>query len=83
LQNTPNGLYPVLPIDIFPLGIGASMLGDGDFVNSDSFSGQLGGDLRLEPKAVFLDRNGLKDLSFDRFVAGLHVGKVEIGKHVG
>ncbi len=55
LQDAPNGPYPVLPIDFFTFGVGSAMVGDGDFVDADSFSSQFGSDLRLESEAVLFN----------------------------
>ena len=40
-------------------------------------------DLRFETEAVLLDLNSLDDFPPEDLVAGLHVGHVQIGKHVG
>ena len=42
----------------------------------------LGGDLRLESKAIFLDGDRLDDLAPENLEAGFHVRKVEVGEHV-
>ena len=58
------------------------MVGDGDFVDAGAGAGDLGDDLGFDAKAVFLERYGLDEFAFENFVAGFHVGEVEIGCHV-
>ena len=43
----------------------------------------LHGDLRLEAKAVRADGNALQQVGAEDLVAGLHVGQVQVGEHVG
>ncbi len=59
------------------------MVGDGDFIDADTATGDLGGNLGFEAEAVFLDGDALDDLASKSFVAGLHVREVEVGEHVG
>lgn len=59
------------------------MVGDGDFVDADALLGELGGDLRLEAKAVFLDWDGLNNFPPHGLVAGLHISEIQVGEHVG
>ncbi len=58
------------------------MVGDGDFVDAGAGAGDLGDDLGFDAKTVFLEGNGLDQLALENFVARLHVGEVEIGRHV-
>ena len=67
---------------IFSFGVGASVVGDGDFVDASAGAGDLGDDLGFEAEALFLEGYGLDEFAFENFVAGLHVGEVEIGRHV-
>ena len=76
LDDTPDGADAVFPIDLLTLGVSASMVGDGHFVDTDALLGELGGDLRFESKAVFLDRDGLNDFSPHGLVAGLHIREI-------
>jgi len=76
LDDTPDGADAVFPIDLLALGVGASMVGDSHFVDTDALLGELGGDLRLESKAVFLDRDGLNDFPPHGLVAGLHIREI-------
>ena len=79
----PNSTHSVLPINFFAFGVGAAVVGDGDFVDADAATGDFGGDLRFEAEAVFLDGDALEDLASEGFIAGLHVREVEVGEHVG
>jgi len=83
LHNAPNSADAVFPIDLFAFGVGAAVVGDGDFVNADAFFGELGCDLGLEAEAVFLDGDGLQNFPAHGFVAGLHIREVQVGEHVG
>ena len=83
LDDTPDGADAVFPIDLLTLGVGASVVRNGDFVDTDALLGELGGDLRLESKAIFLDRDGLNDFPPHSLVAGLHIRKIQVGEYVG
>jgi hypothetical protein len=82
LDDTPDGANAVFPIDLLTLRVCAPVVGDRDLVNPDALFGELGGDFGLEAKAIFLDRDGLNDFPPNGFVAGLHIRKVQVGKHV-
>ncbi len=83
LDDTPDGANAVFPIDLLALRVGAPVVGDRDLVNPDALFGELGSDFGLESKAVFLDGNRLNNFPPHGFVAGLHIRKVQVGKHVG
>ena len=83
LDDTPDGADAVFPIDLLALGVGAPVVGDSDFVDADTLLGELGGDLRLESKAIFLDRDGLNDFPPHGLVACLHIREIQIGEHIG
>ena len=76
LDDTPDGADAVFPINLLTFGVGASMVGDGNFVDADALLGELGGDLRLKSKAVFLDVNLLNNFATKSFVTSLHVTQV-------
>jgi len=77
------GAKAVLPVDLFAFGVRAAVIGNGDLVNTDTKSGNLGGDLGFKAEAVLFDFDALDNLATEGFVAGLHVRKVQVGKHVG
>jgi len=83
LDDTPDGTDAVFPIDFLALGVGAPVVGDGDFVDADAFLGELGSDLRLESEAIFLDWDGLQNFPPHGFIAGFHIRKIYVSKHVG
>jgi hypothetical protein len=70
-------------VDLLPFFVGASPVADADFVDAEAAFGDLHGDLGFEAEAVFLERNGLENFAAERFVAGLHVSEVDVGKGVG
>ena len=59
------------------------MVGDGDFVDAHAQTGNFGGDLGFEAEAVFLEMDALQDFASEGFEAGLHVGEVQVGEHIG
>ena len=76
-------LGPVLPADLLALGVGASAVRDAHLVHPPAASSDLGRDLRLEAETVLLDGDRRDHLPAEHLVAGLHVGQVEVGGHVG
>ena len=81
-EDAAEGADAVFPADFFAFGVGAAMVGDGDFVDAGAGAGDLGDDLGFDAEAVFLEGYGLDEFAFENFVAGFHVGEVEIGRHV-
>ena len=81
-EDAADGAYAVFPADFFAFGVGAAVVGDGDFVDAGAGAGDLGDDLGFDAEAVLLEGDGLDQLAFKNFVAGFHVGEVEIGRHV-
>ena len=82
-----DGSYPVLPTDMLAFRITSSIIRNAHFVNADAFAlghlGEFGCHLRLESEAVLLEGDTFDDVGAEELVAGLHVGEVEVGKHVG
>ena len=81
-EDAAEGAEAVFPADFFAFGVGAAVVGNGDFVDACAGAGDLGDEFGLDTEAVFLEGDGLDQLAFENFVAGLHVGEVEIGCHV-
>jgi len=73
----------VAPADFFTFLIRSAMVADADLVDDHVELRNFGGDLGFEAEAVLLDCDPLEHLAFEDLVAGLHVGEVEIGEHVG
>ena len=82
-SDGPECAETVAPANFFPLGVGATVVTDADLVDHGARTCDLGGDLGLEAEAIFLDLDFLNHLATENFVASLHVGEVEIGRHVG
>ena len=81
-QDAANGADAVAPADFFAFGVGASMIRHSHFVDADSHFSHFSRDLWLETEAVFFNLDFLNDLASENFVAGLHVGEIEVGEHV-
>lgn len=58
------------------------MVGEGDFLDARAGAGDLGDDLGFDGEAFFLKGHRLDEFAFENFVAGLHVGEVQIRRHV-
>ena len=67
--------FAVLPI--------TSVIGNGNFRENKLPTSELGRDLRLNAETVLVNREFAQQLRRKDFVASLHVGQVEVGKHVG
>src|SRR5258706_917879 len=80
-DDTVDRAEPVAPADLLALGIGAPVVRDADLVDAHAQLGDLRGDLGLEAETVLLDRDRLDHLAPEGLVAGLHVGKVQVGEH--
>ena len=72
----------VLPADLLAFPIVAAVVGNGDLVYPKAEAGDLGGDLGLDAEAVRAQPHALHHLARHHFVAGLHVGKVQVGDEV-
>src|SRR6266496_2295430 len=83
LQQAPQSPHAIFPADLFALFIGAAGVADAHFINPQLALGDFYRDFRLESKAVFLDGDGLNDLPPKNFIAGFHVGQVDIGQAIG
>ena len=83
LEETPEGADAVFPADLLALLVSATPIADANFVNPQMALGDLHGDLRLETKAVFLDRDGLNHFAAESFVTRLHVAEVDVGQAIG
>ena len=55
LEDAPDRLDAVLPVDLLAFGVGAAAVGDPHLVDPAAQLRHLGGDLRLEAEAVLLD----------------------------
>jgi len=82
ILNTTESAETILPADFLPFGIGPAVVGDGDLVDARTRLGRLRHDLGFKAEAVFLNFDRLDEFASKRFVAGLHVREVEIGRHV-
>src|ERR1700752_4985846 len=79
-DDAPEGLDAVFPGDFFALFVGATGVGDGNFIDAPIALGDLGGDFGLEAEAVGFDRDALEDFTTEDLVAGLHIGEFEVGE---
>jgi hypothetical protein len=81
-QDAPESTEAVAPVDFLSLGVSAAAVGNGDLVNGQALPGDLGSNLRFEAETVFLESDTLDHFALECFEAALHVGEVQIRKHV-
>src|SRR6185369_3744732 len=74
VENYAQGFSAVFPSDLLAFFVGAPVVADGNFVDTQLAFGHLHGDLGLEAETVAADRNALQQVGAEDFVAGLHVG---------
>src|SRR5207244_1841551 len=72
----------VFPVDLLPFPIVAAVVRDRYFENAVAAPGHFRRHLGLEAESIRPQPDRLDDLPAKDFVAGLHVGEVEIGDHV-
>lgn len=83
LQDAPDCPHTIAPADLLAFLVRPPAVADAHLVHAAFQSGNLGGNLRLKAKAVFLDPDLLNDLAFENLVADLHIGQIEVGQCVG
>ena len=84
LQDAVDGAHAVLPADFFAFFKGASVVADSDLIDTDfGHAGDFGSDFGLESEAIFAQLEWLNEVAAKELVAGLHVGKVQVGEHIG
>src|SRR5688572_1158221 len=79
----PEGDDAVLPADLLPLIVAATVVGDRHFVDAVAALEDLGGHLRLDPEAVGAQVEAVQHLAAHHLVAGLHVRQHRVVKDVG
>src|SRR6185503_9620261 len=72
-EENPQRDDAVAPADLLAFFVCASVVADGNFVDAVAALEDLGGDLRLDAKAVGLEIEAVEDLAPHHLVAGLHV----------
>src|SRR5215469_9058270 len=82
-DDAPQRLHSIFPRDLLAFLVRSPGVGDWYLVDSPVVLGDFRGDFRLEPKAVGLDFDALQDFLAKDFVAGLHIGKLQVGENVG
>ena len=79
-----DGAEAVFPADFLAFLVGSSIVGDAHFIDADAFeTGDFGGHFGLEAETLLLEVYALDDICPEQFIAGLHVGEVQVGEHVG
>ena len=73
----------VPPGDLLPFFVCPATIRYRDFVNATFQLGKFGRYFRLKSEAVRLDRYFFQQVSTKNFVTSLHVGEIEVSKHVG
>src|SRR5207249_3138703 len=82
-QQAPQGLHAIFPSDLFSFFISATPVTDADLVDSQPPFSDFDRDFRLEPKAIFFDRDGLNHLPAKCLITGLHITEVDVSEAVG
>jgi len=82
-QDDVGRLHAVLPPDLLPFPVCPPIIGDPHFIDAASGPGYLGRDLRLNAETVLLNAQPLDNIGPEQFVAGFHVGEIQVGEHVG
>jgi hypothetical protein len=74
----------ILHADLLPFFVGSSVIGDAHFVDADlREAGDLRGHFGFEAEAFLLEPDLLDEFGAEELVAGLHIGQVQVGEHVG
>ena len=77
-----EGGHAILPSDLLPLGVGAPVVTDREFVDSSLRLCQAGSHLGFETETVGRQRQSLQEIRMDNLIAGLHIREVEVREHV-
>ena len=78
-----EGGQAILPRDLLPFFIVSSAVRYRNLIDPAIQLGKFCCDFGLESKTVGLDRELCQKLAAEDLVAGFHVGKVQVGQHVG
>jgi len=70
------------PSDLFSFGVGAAVVRDRHLVNPGAGLGETSRELRLDAEAVGSEGKSSHQIHPHRFVTRLHVGEVEVRRHV-
>src|SRR5712671_14208 len=81
-KDKPQRRNAVFPPDLFALRVIAAGIVDAGLVETIPATGQLRGQLRLEAEPVGGQLHAFDALPPENFVAGFHVGEVEIAEQV-
>ena len=83
-QDTPKRFERVAEADFFAGFVGAAGVADAEFIDTPAAAGDFGGHLRFNAEAVLLQvwQNLLDYLTTKDFVAGFHIGEVQVGEDV-
>jgi hypothetical protein len=83
-KNTPNGPDTIGPVYFLPLFVGAAVIRNTNFINADFFDpAYLGSYLWFETKSFFSDPDLPEYVCSEQFIAGFHIGQVDLCKQVG
>ena len=72
----------VLKTDLLSFFVSSPVVGNSHLIDPQSAVRYFCGNFGFESEAVFLDINLLNDVSAEHLVAGFHVSKIKIGKHI-
>src|SRR5262249_1953687 len=81
-DNAPKGLHSVFPGDFLAFLVSATSVGDRHFVYAPVSFCYFRSNFRFETEAIRFEGNSLQDFASENLVAGLHVGKLQVGENV-
>ena len=81
-HNHPQRAHRVFGADLLALVVSAPVVTDRHFVNRRLPLGELNSEFRFDAKPVAVDWNAARQRETERLVARLHVGQVEVRRHV-
>ena len=74
----------ILPAYFLAFLVSAAVVGDAHFINADAFeTSYFGSHLGFKAETLLLEKDALDNICPEQLVAGLHVGEVQVGEHVG
>ena len=82
-ENHENCAHTVAPSDLLALGVGPPGVGDPHFVDSAAHARHLAGDFGFETEPILFELDRLNHFTLEHLGAGLHVGEIDVGHHVG
>src|SRR4029077_2643992 len=77
-----NGSDSVLPANLLSLSVRPAVVGDAHFIDPGSSPRNLRDKLRFDTEPVLLDCDAIQVFAPKNFITRLHIGEVQVSKHV-